>query len=125
MRKKPVNECYLCLRIEPKDVAIWAHNIWSAEPDFARHVVRETLKLVREIYQKNPTLLCGRTTRTIVGTLFYLLGLKHEEYRKSQTEIADALNIKEVTIRRNYELLTPYVFPERREHRRHLKHLYT
>jgi len=100
------------LRIEPKDVATWAHNVWLEETDFARKVVRETLNLVREIYQKNLILLCGRTKRGIVGALFYLLGLKYDKYRKSQLEIADVLNIHTVTIRQNYKRLMPYVFPE-------------
>jgi len=113
MRKKPVNECYLCLRIEPKNVATWAHSIWLTETDFARKVVRETLKLVREIYQKDPTLLCGRKGTTIIGTLFYLLGLKYDEYRKSQWAIANVLNIHAVTIRQNSKRLMSYVFPER------------
>ena len=74
-----------------------AHRIWQ-DPEIARRMGLEAASIIREVYRRNPTYLCGRQKRSILAGLFYYLGVVREE-RARQKDIAEVLGVVGVTVR--------------------------
>jgi transcription initiation factor TFIIIB Brf1 subunit/transcription initiation factor TFIIB len=58
----------------------------------------EAAAIIREVYRRNPTYLCGRQKRSIIAGLFYYLGVVRKE-RVSQRDISKVLGVVGVTVR--------------------------
>lgn len=97
MSKQPRDVCYLCLRIPASEVLRLAHKLWQ-DPEVARRVGLEAAKIIREVYRKNPTYLCGRQKRSILAGLFYYLGVVRKQ-RMSQKDVAEVVHVAEATVR--------------------------
>lgn len=97
MSKLSEDVCYLCLRIPASEVLKVAHKIWKNR-EVARRMGLEAASIIREVYRRNPTYLCGRQKSSILGGLFYYLGIVRKE-RARQKDIAEVLGIVGVTVR--------------------------
>ncbi len=87
-------------RISPKEITIAARRLWQ-DPLVAETIDRETVDLITKIQKHNLSFFSGKTSRGLVGGLFYLLGYRHDSV-KNQKEIADLLGTSDVTIRSSY-----------------------
>ena len=97
MSKQPEDVCYLCLRIPASEVLKLAHRLWQ-DPEVARRMGLEAAEIIREVYKKNPTYLCGRGKNSILAGLFYYLGVIHKE-QLAQKDVASVLGLWDVTVR--------------------------
>ena len=97
MSEQPRDVCYLCLRIPASEVLKVAHGLWKNR-EVARRMGLEAAKTIRMVYQKNPTYFCGRPKSSILGGLFYYLGIVGKE-RASQNNIAKVLGVNRATVR--------------------------
>ena len=88
-------------RIGEDDVISFAQKIWHNQQPVATKIASEALNIISETYQANPTFFGGKSTKGIVGGLFYLLGHQYNSI-KTQREIARSLKATEVTIRASY-----------------------
>ena len=111
MLKTELSEtCYVCLRITPELVLKLAHKIWNDQPEKAREKGKQASKIIEDCYKQKPWFFCGRTYRTILGGLFYLLSEYQKKtidglyYRKenSMKKIGYDLETTEVGVRQGY-----------------------
>jgi transcription initiation factor TFIIIB Brf1 subunit/transcription initiation factor TFIIB len=63
----------------------------------------EAASIIRELYRRNPTYLCGRQKSSILAGLFYYLGIVRKE-RAKQKDIVEVLGIVRVTVRNGAKL---------------------
>jgi len=94
--------CYLCLRITREEVLKMAHLIWP-DGQTAREIASEASDIIRETYLRNPTLLCGKSSRAIVAGLFYILGIEHAA-PVTQRRL-ERLEVTSQSIRKSYRFL--------------------
>lgn len=87
-------------RISPEEVAIAAKTIWN-NPLVAKAITDETMDLLMKVQKRRFLFFNGKTSRGLVGGLFYLLGYKYD-VSKNQKELADKLGTSDVTIRASY-----------------------
>ena len=87
-------------RISPKEVTIAARTVW-ANRLIADAIGEETVEIITKTHKRKTSFFGGKTSRGLVGGLFYLLGYKYD-YAKNQKELADALGTSDVTIRVSY-----------------------
>lgn len=109
-------KCWVCLRITPAFVLRAAHQIWP--PETAREIGLAASDIIRRSYEKNPFFLCGKKTRIVVASLFYLLGMARGA-PKTQREIAMALGVKEVSVSGYQRWLEafPEFFPQLKDYK--------
>ncbi len=87
-------------RILPEEVTIAARTIWP-NPAVANAIGQETTDIIMKTQKRKLHFFAGKTSRGLVGGLFYLLGYKHNAV-KNQKELADRLGASDVTIRASY-----------------------
>jgi hypothetical protein len=106
------NTCYLCMRITSQDVFTAAHKLIQDKTK-AHEMGAQASECLKKAYEKKPSLLCGRTSLSILGGLFYLLSLEFEEFLTTQV-IELKLGISEVSVRTLYKIWLenfPDLFP--------------
>ena len=69
-------ECFVCLRLKASETLKAAHSVWYDEQSVARRIGLEAARIISQCYFKKPTFFCGKPNRTLLGGLFYLLGLQ-------------------------------------------------
>ncbi len=85
-------------RIEEEDILSFARKTWQNQRSVAMKMASKAVDVINETYQANPTFFSGKSMRGIIGGLFYVLGHRYGNAR-TQKEIAQSLNITEMTIR--------------------------
>jgi hypothetical protein len=68
--------CFVCLRLKASEILRAAHSVWPDEQSVARRIGLEAARIISQCYFKKPTFFCGKPNRTLLGGLFYLLGLQ-------------------------------------------------
>jgi transcription initiation factor TFIIIB Brf1 subunit/transcription initiation factor TFIIB len=58
----------------------------------------EAASIIREVYRENPAYFCGRPKSSVLGGLFYYLGIVRK-VRASQNDIAEVLGVNKATVR--------------------------
>jgi len=74
-----------------------AHQVWT-DREIARAVASDTSLIIKKCYETDPTFLCGKSSRVVLGGLFYLLGVRYKSpvtYRI----LAERLGATEFTLR--------------------------
>lgn len=87
-------------RVIPEEVAIAAKTIWPNQL-VAKAISDETVDIIMKTHKRKFSFFNGKTSRGLVGGLFYLLGYKYDAV-KNQKELADRLGTSDVTIRASY-----------------------
>jgi len=87
-------------RIAPEEVEIAAKTIWPNQL-IANAISQETVDIIMKTHKRKFSFFNGKTSRGLVGGLFYLLGYKYDAV-KNQKELADRLGTSDVTIRASY-----------------------
>jgi hypothetical protein len=90
----------LLYRIPMEEVFAAAHTVWTNE-SIADKVAMETIQIINQTYKKKFSFFDGKSSRSLVGGLFYLLGYRFDDIKK-QNELADHLGTTDVTIRLSY-----------------------
>lgn len=90
-------------RISFEEVLATAHTVWSNE-SIADQVALDASKIINQISKRKHLFFNGKSSKFIVGGLFYLLGFRHDAIKK-QRELADKLGTNDVTIRTAYRQL--------------------
>lgn len=94
-------ECWVCLRITPALVLKFAHQLWK-DPKVAREIGLKALNIMAECYNKKPIFFSGRPAKSLVGSLFYVLGVQCN-FLITQRAISQKLEVTEVALRTNYK----------------------
>jgi len=100
-KEATVLEYWICRRITPQCVLNLAHKTWEEDPKAAGKVALEAYEIIRLGYAENPPFFCGKKAKSIVSGLFFILSLKHDGAKKTQREIAIALDTTEEMIRKS------------------------
>ena len=87
-------------RISPEEVETAAKTIWPNHV-VAKDISEEAVDILVKTRERKFSFFNGKTTRGLVGGLFYLLGYKFDAV-KNQKELADSLGTSDVTIRGSY-----------------------
>jgi len=90
-------ECFVCLRVQPSETLRLAHKIWFENRVIAREIGLRAAAIIEECYSKKPTFFCGKSRRSILSGLFYLLG-RLSGFPKSGREISEIVLCSEVTV---------------------------
>lgn len=90
-------------RISFEEVSSAAHAVWS-DASVADKVALDASKTINQICKRKHLFVNGKSSKFIVGGLFYLLGFRHNAIKK-QRELADHLETNDVTIRIAYRRL--------------------
>ncbi len=89
-------------RIPMEEVVAAAHLTWSNEV-IADAISVEAVEILSKTYQRKFSFFNGKSSKNLVGGLFFLLGFRHGAPKK-QRELADKLGTTDVTIRMSYKL---------------------
>jgi len=92
----------LIKRISQDEVSNAAHALWLDTSE-ADAITFETLKIINQTYCRKFSFFSGKSSRRLIGGLFYLLGYRYDVIKK-QYELADHLGTTEVTIRESYRM---------------------
>lgn len=84
-----------------QEVLAFAYKVWGNDSSIANRIVLEALETINKTYVTKPVFYAGKSDKRIVGSLFYILGLKYK-CAKTQSEIARKIRTTEVTIRKGY-----------------------
>jgi transcription initiation factor TFIIIB Brf1 subunit/transcription initiation factor TFIIB len=87
-------------RISPEEIKVAAKTIWHSQ-QIANPISQETVDIIMKTSARKFSFFNGKTSRGLVGGLFYLLGYKYDAV-KNQKELADRLGTSDVTIRASY-----------------------
>jgi transcription initiation factor TFIIIB Brf1 subunit/transcription initiation factor TFIIB len=87
-------------RIPMEEVFAAAHTVWIND-SIADRVAMETIQIINQTYKRKFSFFDGKSSRSLVGGLFYLLGYRFDDIKK-QNELADHLGTTDVTIRLSY-----------------------
>jgi transcription initiation factor TFIIIB Brf1 subunit/transcription initiation factor TFIIB len=87
-------------RITLEEVIAAAKTVWLNQT-VANTIGKETVDIMLKTHKRKFSFFTGKTSRGIVGGLFYLLGYKYDVV-KNQKELADCLGTTDVTIRASY-----------------------
>ena len=79
-----------------------SHNIWL-NTETADKIAFDAVQIINRTYARRFSFFNGKTSRSIVGGLYYLLGFRYNA-TKRQVEIADKLGTSDVSIRKSYRL---------------------
>jgi transcription initiation factor TFIIIB Brf1 subunit/transcription initiation factor TFIIB len=88
------------IRISPEEIKIAARTVWHNQL-VANAISEETVDIITKTHKRKFSFFTGKTSRGLVGGLFYLLGYKYDA-AKNQKELADRLGTSDVTIRASY-----------------------
>ena len=89
---------YITRRLNHADILDSACKTWDEQERTAQTIATESIQLIHEAYEENPSFFGSRSKKWILGGLFYLLGREHKQ-PKTQKQIAKALDATEMTIR--------------------------
>jgi hypothetical protein len=87
-------------RIPANEVSAVAHSVW-VDNLIADAVALEVIQIINQAYSRKFSFFDGKSSRCIVGGLFYLLGFRHDAVKK-QNELAYKLGTSDVSIRISY-----------------------
>jgi transcription initiation factor TFIIIB Brf1 subunit/transcription initiation factor TFIIB len=87
-------------RISIEEVLSVARMVWI-DKKIADSVARETIQIINQTYRRKFVFFNGKSSRNIIGGLFYILGYRYNSIKK-QKELADLLGTTEMTIRASY-----------------------
>jgi hypothetical protein len=87
-------------RISPEEVCIASRTVWF-DKQTANRIAEDALEIIAKTHKRKLSFFNGKTSRGLVGGLFYLLGYKYDVV-KNQKELADRLGTTDVTIRASY-----------------------
>jgi len=87
-------------RISPDEVYIASRTVWL-DKEIANRIANDALEIIAKTHKRRFSFFNGKTSRGLVGGLFYLLGYKYDAV-KNQKELADRLGTTDVTIRASY-----------------------
>ncbi len=87
-------------RIPANEVSAAAHSVWL-DNSIADAIASEVIQIINQTYSRKFAFFNGKSSRCIVGGLFYLLGFRHDAIKK-QNELAYKLGTSDVTIRLSY-----------------------
>ena len=90
----------LLTRIPVGEVSIAAHAVWFDEST-ADKITWETVRIINQTYTRKFAFFNGKSSKCLVGGLFYLLGYRYDAIKK-QNELADKLGTSDVSIRVSY-----------------------
>lgn len=84
-----------------EEVLAAAHTVWS-DTIVADQVALSTMEIISKTYSRKFVFFNGKSSKSLVGGLFYILGFKYDVPKK-QRELADKLSTTDVTIRSSYK----------------------
>jgi transcription initiation factor TFIIIB Brf1 subunit/transcription initiation factor TFIIB len=87
-------------RISSDEVYIAARTVWFNK-QISNRIADNTLEIIAKTSKRKFSFFNGKTSRGLVGGLFYLLGYRYDVV-KNQKELADRLGTTDVTIRASY-----------------------
>jgi transcription initiation factor TFIIIB Brf1 subunit/transcription initiation factor TFIIB len=87
-------------RISAEEIKIAARTVWHNQR-VANAISEEAVDIMMKTHKRKFSFFTGKTSRGLVGGLFYLLGYKYDA-AKNQKELADRLGTSDVTIRASY-----------------------
>ncbi len=87
-------------RIRPDEIFAAAHTVWF-DKNTADKVAQSAIEIIEYTHQKRFAFYNGKTSKGIVGGLFYLLGYRYNVVKR-QRELAWKLGTSDVTIRTSY-----------------------
>ncbi|MGO8807342.1 MAG: hypothetical protein ACLQO7_12210 [Candidatus Bathyarchaeia archaeon] len=90
----------LLRRIPPAEISVAARAVWLNK-SIADAIALETIKIMNQTYIRKFAFFNGKSAKSIVGGLFYILGFRHDAIKK-QNELADQLGTTDVSIRVSY-----------------------
>lgn len=90
----------LLKRISTTEISTAAHAVWLNK-SVADAIALETVQIINQTYKRKFAFFNGKSSRCIVGGLFYLLGYRHDAIKK-QNEIAHQIGTTEISIRVSY-----------------------
>jgi transcription initiation factor TFIIIB Brf1 subunit/transcription initiation factor TFIIB len=100
-------------RIPMEDIVTIAHILWS-DKAIADRVAADADATISQAYQRKFVFFNGKSSKCVVGGLFYLLSFRYDSIRK-QREISDKLGTTDVTVRASYRQWLanfPDLFPD-------------
>lgn len=87
--------------LKVQEIMSAAHLLWPNEKT-ARKITRDAVEIINQVCNRKFSFCNGKSSRCIVGGLFYLLGFRYDDI-KIQREIAVVLKITDVSIRSAYK----------------------
>ena len=87
-------------RISLDEVMTASYDIWI-NSETANQIARDTVQIINKTYARKFSFFTGKSSKSLLGGLFYLLGYRHNAIKK-QREIAVKLGTTEVSIRASY-----------------------
>lgn len=87
-------------RIPLDEISVAAHDVWL-DKLIADKITVETVQIINQTYTRKFVFFSGKSSKCLVGGLFYLLGYRYDAIKK-QKELADELCTSEVSIRMSY-----------------------
>lgn len=90
-------------RVSFEEISASAHTVWS-NAAIADKIALDASKIISQIGRRKHLFFNGKSSKSIVGGLFYLLSFRHNAVKK-QRELADRLGTNDVTIRFAYRQL--------------------
>jgi len=87
-------------RISTEEVLAIANKVW-ADRKIACAVALETSQIINQTYKRKFAFFNGKSSKNIIGGLFYILGCRHDSMKK-QKELAYLIGTTEITIRASY-----------------------
>ena len=83
-------------RIPPAEISVAARAVWLNK-SIADAIALETIKIMNQTYIRKFAFFNGKSAKSIVGGLFYILGFRHDAIKK-QNELADQLGTTDISI---------------------------
>jgi hypothetical protein len=87
-------------RISPIEVFAAANTLWI-DKSIADAIASNSIQIINQTYTRNFKFFTGRSSKYLVGGLFFLLGYRFSAI-KNQNELAHRLGTSDVTIRTSY-----------------------
>jgi hypothetical protein len=87
-------------RIPLDEVLAASHSIWL-NAETADNIALDTIQIINKSYKRKFSFFNGKTSRRLVGGLFYLLGYRYDAVKR-QKELAKKLGTTDVSIRASY-----------------------
>jgi len=82
------------------EVSVAAHAVWF-DKSIADKITWETVRIINQTYTRKFSFFSGKSSKCLVGGLFYLLGYRYDAIKK-QNELADTLGTSDVSVRVSY-----------------------
>jgi len=98
--KDEVKRVSLLRRIPLDEISFAAHAVWY-DKSIADKITSETMRILNQTYARKFVFFNGKSSKSIVGGLFYLLSYRYNAIKK-QNELANQLGTTDVSIRVSY-----------------------